>query len=99
MCVCIVVSCLLADNHHILIIKCTSESLSFISGYATIDDNVFKVSGKMLLLDRMLPKLIDEGHKVMTNACVCVCVLCECVCMCVNCEYTVSVLCVFVSVY
>ena len=77
MCVCIVVSCLLADNHHILIIKCTSESL--ISGYATIDDNVFKVSGKMLLLDRMLPRLIDEGHKVMTNAvnaCVCVSTVC-----------------------
>lgn len=34
-------------------------------GYATIDDNVFKVSGKMLLLDRMLPTLIDGGHKIL----------------------------------
>lgn len=30
-----------------------------------ISDDIFKVSGKFELLDRMLPKLIKTGHKVL----------------------------------
>lgn len=32
---------------------------------AEISDHIIKVSGKFELLDRMLPKLIDTGHKVL----------------------------------
>ena len=29
-----------------------------------IDDRVIQASGKMLMLDRMIPELIKQGHKV-----------------------------------
>lgn len=34
-----------------------------------VDEDIVTMSGKMLLLDRMLPALLRDGHKV--------CVLCE----------------------
>ena len=32
-----------------------------------IDDRVIQASGKMLMLDRMIPELIKQGHKVIFN--------------------------------
>ena len=32
-----------------------------------IDDRVIQASGKMLMLDRMIPELIKQGHKVNFN--------------------------------
>ena len=62
---------------------------------------LIQASGKLVLIDKLLPKLKENGHKVCVCVCVCVCAcacvcvrVCVCACVCVHvcvCMYTVCV--------
>ena len=46
---------------------CSGTIIHIFAGYAKISDEILTCSGKMLLLDRMLPAILERGHKVGTE--------------------------------
>jgi len=44
--------------------KICNHPYLFLERYA-INDNIFRVSGKFEILDRILPKLIKTGHRML----------------------------------